>query len=1167
MKTTNNNRKSKFLAFLLSVMMVSTAGAMFASCTDGDESSSSSSSSEQTEETKTDKGDIKNANFDFTTLSSKTAIGTSVTGWSRSVNSTSSGSASSSKSASGVLDTSADHWKYLTGSNYTKEQLEAMSDADAVKDWANFSVKDKLAYYDVWKARPANKDKSISKDFEAYESINIDEEDIPTVENPGTRPTEDGEELDSNVLMIHNHYYTSSSTKDKPIGTAQKYTSSSTVTVPAGSSAKFSVWVKTADLQSAASGNSATQDAVGKGAYISVTHSVGGKSLDAYEVKNIDVEDWTQYTFYLKGSYYADTTFSLVLGLGQGSTNDRYEYVNGYAFFDDIQFELIENGDFDKDTAGWKTVDLESEKADKTVDTFKDDATSFAMNFYGDTSAWGTADIPATVVGTATASTDGSKLNPTAVSTDVAKVFENQAAIATEADSNEYLKLVYDNFFKDTDFVESEEVLMFLSTKGTAYTAENAMTFTLPDGQDYMGLSFFVKTSDLNGGTGAGITLVDALNKTAFTALDTSDVKGVKIGDDEDAYDGWQQVFFFIERAEDVAGDLNFNLTFNYGPTDITSSTAKTTFAQGFAAFAKFTQYVGMTELEYETAAVGTYSKKVTLKGAEEDKAAGNSGFDSAVGVPSNALETGLANPQNYKGVYSDNYRVSLPTAETWNDNTKRNYNQYNQAGLLNREKFAEYFDTYDATKPEYAWLNSLKASALAANAENTTAEKVWNYHFGDATQPLMIMNDTQATKSYGFIGTSKSTSDEYTAVSLRVKTVNAKASVYLIDMDDSSRQSVLSVNRALTYWYNDEGNICTGDPSENKTVVAFKLQKNGLYKANKNWEGYEKLGALKDEYFANLSAYTEADGILYAAENSASHDYYDYKWNREMFYKNNDSWYTEANGAGVKVIDLASVTEGVEGVSNGVLTARYLPEAKQELKVENINTNGEWAYVTFYIRKGATTKNYRLEVWSSATRKGDANKSEGGYVVFDSNNPGTASENFALTEDYKENEKVTWFESVFSYFDTDKHVRYNAELDVDKSGNVYEESYTPSAFTESIAYLAYLNYDNDNVYNVFADYSVSDQEVVAQEITDDTTPDSEEEEEEENDGANAWLLASSIAVAAVLVLAVASIVVRKLVAKFQRKHGAKARKTVKEKKAPTKKAKPSVDEDSPYND
>ena len=1166
MRTTNNNRKSKFLAFLLSVMVVSSAGAMFASCKDSGDTSSSSSSSvtEEKEETKKDTGAIKNANFDFTTTTNTTVIGTSVTGWSRSVYSTSSGSASSSKSASGVIDVSADKWSYMTESAFTKEQLEAMSDAEAIEKWDTFKVKDKLAYYDIWKAREGNKEKTISSDFKAYESINIDEEDIPTVENPGKAT---GSEDDS-VLMIHNHYYTSSSKKDQLVGTAQKYTSSSTVTVPAGTSKKVSVWVKTADLKSVSS-DGTTQDAVGKGAYISVNHSVGGKSLDAYEVKNINTNgEWKQYTFYIKGSYYADTTFSLVLGLGQGSTTDRLEYVNGYAFFDNIVLEDLDNSAFDTETAGMAITDLDDEKVDKTVDAYTKDATKFAMDFYG-TNTWGTVDIPDDLAGVVT-SAKPVTVNPEAASTDVTKVFANQTAISEAAGSNEYLGYVYDNFFDfdkevdtDTDFVGNNEVLMFLSTNGTAYSMEDAMSFTLPAADDYMAISFFVKTSDLNGGTGAGVTLVNGLNKTSFTAIDTSDLEGVKMGDDEDAYDGWQQVFFFVERDEETTGDLTFTLSFNYGPTEIDTNTTKNTFAQGFAAFTNFTTFTGMTELEYETAATGTYAKKVVLKAAEEDKAAGNNGFDTAAGVPSGALEEGLANPQNYKGVYNDSARVKDTTAEDLaNGGDKLAYNNYNgDAGLINREKFIEYFDTNTD-----AWLNSLKATAPA---EATTAEAVWEYHFGDAlgtaTQPLVIMNDTAATKSYGFIGTEKSTSEEYTAVSLRVKTFNANASVYLIDMSDDSYQSVLSVSRGLTYWYDDDGNVCTGDPSKNSSTIAFKLQKNGLYKANKNWEGYEKLGDMKDMYFANLSAYTESNGILYAAENSAIHDYYDYSWNREMFFKHEGSYYTEANGAGDKVIDFASITKDV--AENGILPARYTAEAKQELKIENINTNGEWATVTFYIRKGAETKNYRLEVWSG-TRTGNPNTTANGYVAFDSN-PGVDASTFETLyeEEYKELEGVTKFDGVFSYFDTNKHVRYNADRDTDKSGNVYADSFVPSSYTESLAFLAYLNNRNDNIYDIYANYAVSEQTVAAQDKTDDTVEDSTEEEKAESE-LNVWLLASSIAVAGVLVLAVVSIIARKVIESYKKKHGARARKTVKEKKTvTTKKVAKKVDEDSPYND
>jgi len=1174
MKTTNNTRKSKFLAFLLSVMMLSSAGALFASCAGGEDSSSTSSSSSSTEneeDTRTDDGLIKNANFKYTTLSSKTVIATSVTGWSRST-----GSADSSKAKSGVIDTSADAWKNLTERKYTDDQLNTMTDEAAVADWSKFNVQDKLAFYDVWKTREENKGKSISTDFKAYESLgSLTKDDIPSVGNPGTYDAS-LKDLDSQVLMLHNHFYTSASQKDKPIGTAQKFTSSSSVTIPAGSSAYFSVWVKTADLKAGSSGNESTQDAVGKGAYISVAHSVGGKALDAYEVKNINTETmdlastngWAQYTFYIKGSYYAETSFTVSLGLGQGSKSDHMEYVNGYAFFDDIQCGIIKNSEYTEKTAGLTAVGIDSDKIDKTVDAFKESANKFAMDFHG--ADWAPVDLDDSIVGTKTVESDGSSVNPaapTANPKDVTKVYANQAALQDETIDNAYLGYVYDYFFADTDFVKDSEILLFLSINGTAYTAENALSFTMAPNVKNMAVSFFVKTSDLNGGTGASITLVDELNKTSFNAIDTSDIDGVKVGEgekaDEDAYDGWQQVVFFLERGEDVdvTTALPFSLTFNYGPTDITSSTAKNTFAQGFAAFANFKCKDNMSEVEYDAAATGLYAKKVTLLGKQEDKAAGNNGFDTAAGVPDDALEKGFAITQNYKGVYNDSYRVSLPSA-TDSDavkEEKRAYNTYENAGLLNRENFA---DVMNASAGK-AWLQD-----LVAKSGKSKAADVWAYHFGDATQPLVIWNGGLTNnKSYGYIGSSTSLSSEYTAVSLRVKTTEgAKASIYLMDMEDDTRQTVLSISRSLTYWYDENGNVCTGDPAKNSTFVAFKLQKNGLYKANKNWDGYEKLGALKDEYFANLEAYTEIDGVLYAADNSANHDYYDHTWNREVFYKHSDGqYYTEKEG-GVKVVNLASVTKMSDDSTNP-LEARYLPEATQKLMLENIDTEGKWVTVTFYIHKGVTAKNYRLEVWSG-TRNGST-VNTAGYVAFDTNNPGTAQDNFKLVDEYKDIEGVKSFEGVFSYYDTDKHVRYDADRDADKSGNVYEDN-IKSKYTSSSSAVAYLSYkSSDNViYNIFADYSLFDQEVVAKAETDDSTTEDSTEEEEDKEGVNVWLLASSIAVAGVLVLAVLSIVVRKLVGNLRKKHGTRVRKTKTKKTAATpKKAEPTVDEDSPYND
>lgn len=1158
MKTNNNTPKSKFLALLLSLMMVSSAGAAFASCTDADDSSSSVSSSSSSSATDPsdevkDTGLIKNSDFEtFNKNDGKNVIGTSVTGWSSSLNTASSGQSTSSKAKSGIVDTA--EWDYVSGAKYTEDEIKALSDADAIADWDNFTAADKLAFYDAWEDR--NPEGDIDEDFEKYEKLNIIKRDIVTVANPKTHWVEGDEGFEdnkdnTNVLMIRNENPdpTSTSSSNKTIGLAQKFTSSSTVTVPAGTAAKFSVWVKTSNLQTSTS-DGQSQRAVNKGAYISITHSVGAKSLDAFEVKNIDTEamgvdannGWKQYTFYLKSTAYADTTFSIVLGLGQGGGTDRLEYVNGYAFFDDLRCELIGNDAFEEalnatgDSAVDFTATLDDDKSTKTINAYKhNDKDIFALNFFGDPADWTkqSANIFNNTQVSATESSVGLTTNPAAASTSVTKAFADIDAIAAEANSNDYLKTIYNNFLGDTNedgenFLNTldgnKDVFMLLSTNGTAYTAASSTVFTL-DSDDttadvpaYMALSFFVKTSDLSAGTAASVTLVNGLEETAFTSLNIYDIDGVKVGDVENVYDGWQKCFFFVQLDEDLA-ESSFTLKFNYGPTDIDTSTAKDTFIPGFAAFTGFESYA-MTEQEFASAKSGTYAKIVTLKeGVMEAEGSGNQGFDSVKGVPSNALETGLGLPANYKGVYNDNYRVSLPLA-TDDETTaeeKRAVNAYANAGLLNKKHFNSVL-TESAGAPWLTYIQSLTAE--------TDADKIWNAVFEDATQPLVIWNETDMAKSYGFIGAKTTASSGQKAITLRVKTTgDAQASVYLIDAEDGSYQNTLSIGRTLTFWYDDQGNICTGDPAKKGSQVAFKLQSNGLYKASKNWNGYSALtDAQKNGYFANLSAYGEVGkGDLFVAENGASHDYHSYNWTREAFYLHDGAYYTEANGNGVQVLNLADL------VTEEKLSARYTAEANRELKVENISTNGEWVTVTFYLNVGETSKSYRLEVWNSATRKGSTPAS--GMVAFDYN---YREANFDLVEDGKEMDGAEYFESVFSYFDSDKFVRYDASLDSENVGNLYKTKYTPSEQSEGVAYLFYKDSEG---YNVFADYSLTDKSVTPADKPSDTPEDSSSDETAE-DGANGWLLASSIAVAAVLLLALGSIAVRYIVKAVRKKKG-----------------------------
>ena len=992
MKKSYNKSKKNLLALLLSVFMVTSCAAV-ASCGSSSATDTSSSTEEDNSTSVNDTGLIKNANFKTAdTKDGLNPLVTSVTGWgSASTDSAGGYSAPSSQSKSGILDTSKDAWNKLIRSDKNVE----ISVEEAKKQWENFSVGDKLAYYEYWKEQnPDNKSKIATELEEFYEAFNIDGEDIPSI-NPGTHyaenEKEDGEDHDTNVLMIHNENPAISSTStNKTIGSAQKFTSTSTVTVPAGAAAEFSVWVKTADLK-ASSSSGASQEAIAKGAYIRVTHSVGGKSLDAFEVKNINTENlnpngenngWVQYSFYLTASSYTDTTFNIVLGLGQGTKEERSDLVNGYAFFDDIECEIVSlksDEDFSKFGAA-TTVGFASTKEEKIIDADAaawKTARNFALDFHG-----GLNSVDDDVLGGATVKVDPTtgkykgeegytsvkgddKVLPTLnnggfdTTNDVLNGIFTLSEIA--ANTNKYVQQVYADYLAsedDTPFLANDQkILTLLSTQGVAYTAKDVLSFNFFNEtdhvyEDYMLISFFVKTSDINGFTGAGITLNDNGTETSFTSIDTTSIAPIEIGEDEDYFDGWQQVFFFVENnyEEDAVGDKvgEFKLSFNLGLTDLTGAT-EDSFYPSFAAFTGFEVYY-MNEDEYEAAKTGTYAKKVTVTGKDADEETGNSGFDSASKLATDngtTLETGFANLQNYWGVYSDNYHVNQPNGEAI-DIEKTYFNTYANAGLLNKDYFigTEEDESYFDPSVE----GSISA-LLASQTTETTAESVWNSVIGDdVTQPLVIWNDKDMEKSYGFIGKSKSVAaNSYAVVSVRVKAANASAYVYLIDMDDTTYSSSLSIDSKLVYWYDADGNICTGDPEENSTQKAFLIQENGLYKANDKWTEYKNLEK-KDLYYANLSAYEKVGNNLVVAKGGAVHAYSekDADGNVIAFYGDENGNYYADKAMQVKVLNLADITKANVDDESKPLPYRYLANNEKTLMATVDDTAGKWVTVTF---------------------------------------------------------------------------------------------------------------------------------------------------------------------------------------------------------------------------
>ena len=428
---------------------------------------------------------------------------------------------------------------------------------------------------------------------------------------------------------------------------------------------------------------------------------------------------------------------------------------------------------------------------------------------------------------------------------------------------------------------------------------------------------------------------------------------------------------------------------------------------------------------------------------------------------------------------------------------------------------------------------------------------------FGAATQPLLIYNNVES--AYGFIATASSEITAGTAISVRVKVSDgAVANIYLVDMSDDTHESILSIDRRVSYWYDADGNVCAKDPTskdfDKNSDILLTLEKNGLY-SSKTASGY----------YANLKAYPEygKETDLLVAEGGVEYDYNSY-WNNDgvdgiAYYYANGKYYADS-----------AKTIVVKDFSELEVPTRYDAAEKKDLSVTVTDTGDAWKTVTFYVMAGAEAKSYRLEVWSGS-RDGKTTSAQGSYVLFDTNTAGSlddtsygsltqnafdylvSAENFededALIEAYKANKKLMY--NAYSFYDDAKFLRYNADIDENEVENSYDDyDSTSESYSEILSYLYYENAKNNSIA-IFANYKQNDVtvavDVVEEEIEDTTT----EEETDEAD-LNLGMLISSLAVAGVLVAVLIILGVRKAI-KWNKKRAAAAARSYHK---PVKKAK-----------
>lgn len=1177
--------KRRSVALCSLALVASLSAGVFAACTPADDTTDD----EEEEETvsQTDTQTIRNGNFEFYTesdvedLDEKRVLINTPTNWSFT-----SGSPTSD-SASGIINLA--EWDYLATSG-----REFTSVDDAVAHWNDEGVTayDRLKFYEDFEDEidDLDEDSEAAQLFDDY-SYSIDYADVEYLSNIEAPTVHEGAaEDETSVLMIHNRR-----TSDGVLGTGQYYTSSTTITLSAGTAAQVSFWVRTDDLTHYYEDDELLVEN-NAGAYVRVNQTVGGTTLDQMQIKNINTKgEWRQYTLYIRANSFATTTFTVVFGLGQGSTSNRLEYVNGFAFFDDLVCTTISDAAYEEATAQ-ESCTIDSEADDKLFDATRlgADVTTFKLDL---DASFGESDdllIGADSVAITTdpdgdrplVKYDGEYPDDYAAITTVAGL---QAAAA----NNAYLQNIYDTDFADKFLFDGSAddatIIMLMSVSSAPYTATSESYKLAPGG--HMILSFWAKTSEI-GGTGASATLVDGDNRTAISAFDTTTVATTDIDDEnKDIYNGWVHCFFFV--SNETESEKEFTFEFSYGPTDVATAT-QTAYDDGYAAFTGFEVLTDVDEKYFDYASSATYTQVVSLAGDVDI----DSRFD-APGVTSADIRETLAVPANFTGV--PNASKSLVTGGVANTLPEGVY-----TGLLN----SKYASAYRENADNAAWVNALTALSSA----DATGEEWWADIFGDynedgtaaypriANQPLVLLNTSEsAVPSYGFLSdTFTISASSYQKISLRVKlSAGATATIYLMDTSDVKQgyNNPLAYGLpAVTFWYDDDGNIVTCDPSSEdfnpRTDVLFYLEENGLY---------TKAGTNDGRYYANLQNYEEDESRNKIAVDADGNTTIAYYYNGGSWYAyrtevsaNNYSYSTE-------VYDIyGSLSEEEKSCVRYDYTQTGATEAKITL-VGTEETAGRWTEVSFYVATGNTAKDYRLEIWAGSREfdvAADGTVTQtgtqipaGSYFFFDSYSSTDVADDYSTLLDEKiddlkedsnnlvdpEDPTSNLIDSLagyytFTFYDAPDYLRYDATEDEEELGNPYG-SYTQSSYSEAVAWL---NYSADGETSLFINYAASEVTVEQDDLNDSTTEDDTTTDNTTVSETNIWLIISSAILAIALVAVAILIIIRRVVEKVRKSKAAKIKPVAAPRPRPVRKAEKTEkqesqpaprDEDDPYNE
>lgn len=645
----------------------------------------------------TDDALIKNGGFKYGTADVKAENfpKTSVTGWTRS----SDNSAKTSQVNSGVVSVKNSDWKALAKTLYKdseyKKYLEYKGLIDAEK----------------------------SED-EIIENVIAN-----SLKNPGDK---DG---DGYVYMLNNF----ASKDEHGWGTAQKLASTSAISLKAGKIGKFSVWLKTQNLDGVKSDE--------YGANIRLVNSFNGTSQSEFRVSAIRAEEWTEYVIYVKADslYSSSVTLNVGLGYGDGTGAAFYYNTEGTVYFDNIIFEELDEIPEGVVLDATNTAKMEYGSKDVKIFNVSNPASGKTYCYDMAYSPAGFVDVAITNDGAhlyftkSTVKTDGA-LDPDGFKTskDVAADSNVNAAVTADKISLDLTKASYtvkiDN--DGSNFVLAPGKLSVIKFKIKNELSSFGATDVFADVADVLGTE--VK-----------------MRKTAATFSYA---------------DGKTMEYTLIVKNEFKAGSDNreFFVNLVVGPNDISKVNYAYELATGNIEISDVKSYT-IDEPEDDLDTVYNFSKAATsatvslYAGYSAAPTEDNSTVTYSIETAPSKTGEIINRPTDAKaftGVVPDHSYIKESTNSAVNTRSGNGDAEGNLAGVINTKYLANYSAFVDANK--LAW--------------NTGDDDI---------QPIMIYNKVKS--HYGFIGDVKSVAANALAsvsVTLRV-TDGAKAYVYLVDTSE----------------------------------------------------------------------------------------------------------------------------------------------------------------------------------------------------------------------------------------------------------------------------------------------------------------------------------------------------------------------------------------------